>query len=90
MYQGFDGHNDFEIAFKLLAGCTQIFYLSDQIALELIDKTTKPLIFFFDIGEALQSYSIGEELLSVELGKAESNPHHALDILDFFQVSRTV
>ena len=31
---------------------------------------------------------MGEELLTVELGKAENNPHHALDILDFFQVSR--
>ena len=40
-------------------------------------------------GEALQSYSVGEELLTVELGKADNNPHHALDILDFFQVSLT-
>ena len=47
------------------------------------------LFIYLLSGEALQSYSVGEELLTVELGKADNNPHHALDILDFFQVSLT-
>ena len=42
---------------------------------------------FMKIGEALQSYSFGEELLNEELKKTETNPHNALEILDFFQRS---
>jgi len=68
-----------------------IYREADQCTVEYfrlnIDLLEKDYCTFMNIGEALQSYSIGEELLTVELVKAENNPHHALDILDFFQRS---